>query len=864
MFNFLNAMKIASLIFFFLLVSSNILADTTDFQTVGPYGGTVLSMSKVNGNIYISLEGGAIYKSQDEGGHWQKVMSGLNSGLKYRDDILQLKAMNNSLYAFSKHTLSKQKLYKLDPEQERWESILQDGLNLSYATPREFWVSPTGTLYLTTDSYSYVLKPNDFRWNYFKPDDDRYTMELGGVYFYKNDIYVYPDEMYPTLGTPRFFKSSNNGVSWQRVSTRGLPKSQDQHDIAEKIVLNGMIIVSSGTMYVATPKFGVYQWDTSNNSWIPVNSGLNNRSIHKIFYYDNALTVQNDQGLFKYDSNTGVWVSYLNDDLSKGHIVYSDAQSIYVAAKNNLFQRKINSTSWKKMIRNGITEEFFKGLFSDNEGNLYAFNDNKLLQLKAGSHEQWNDISMQLKGASLKAVKTSQDKTKFYLMTISNKVLEYNPQNNLKDITYNLRGYKSFYGLNIDYKNNLYLRVGRDVYKLAKEAKTWTRITYNLPVYAKMFCISFDGTVYVLGGPTGLIYKLNPNSERWQKVDTSFTVQGVNKILFSHGYLYAITGAISYRPYNIYRLESNNSWTRITNPGGVSNKNDDKVFEASNNYLYVGGYDGETDRSYLMRTGFPETKDTWELYNQNLPPLKGNRGINLLSINPLTDELYSFLPHHGIYKAYEKLHQSASIKAILSTKYYQDKYTYFFLKTGQYARFNNNTDQYEYTADLSAWGITHKQATLISGAVELDKYPDKRYLFLKNGTYLQLKGDKLNGSPKDTTANWNIPKQDAQNICGAIDNLEDTFSRYVYIFICNGTYYKYDGQEDKMVAGPRDSTTWGLNAWEARNIIGIIKYSLHPNKTYFFFSNGTYRRYDDSSNKMDVGYPLKTYLKWGF
>ncbi len=863
MFKRLNLIKITSLVIFFLLFSSNILAGTTDFQTIGPYGGNVLSMSKVNGNIYISLKGGAIYKSQDEGEHWEKAMSGLNStlsGLKYRDDILQLKTINNSLYAFSKNTLSRQKLYKLNPEQERWEPILQDGLNLSFRTPKEFWISPTGTLYLTTDSISYVLKPNDFRWNYFKPDDDRYTMELGGVYFYKNDIYVYPEEMYPTIGTPRFFKSSNDGVSWQRISTKGLPTIKGFYP---KIVLNGMIIALNGTKYVTVKKLGVYQFNPASNSWLSFNNGLNNLSVHKIFYYDNALMVQNDQGLFKYDSNTRVWVSYLNDDLSKGHIVYYDNQSIYVAAKNNLFQRKIGSTSWKKIIQNGVTEESFKGLFSDNEGNLYAFNDNILLQLKAGPNEQWNDISVQLEGASLKAVKTSKDKTKFYLVTTNNKVFEYNPQNRLKDITYNLSAYNNFFGLNIDYKNNLYLSVNRDVYKLAKDAKTWTQITYNLPVYVKMFCINFDGTVYALGGPTGLIYKLNPDSTRWQKVDTSFTVQGVNKILLSHGYLYAITGTIFYRPYNIYRLESNNSWTLITNAGGVSNKNDDKVFEASNNYLYAAGYDRETDRSYLMRTGFPETKETWKIYNQNLP-LKGNRGINLLSINSLTDELYAFLPHHGIYKAYEKLHQSANIKAILSTKYYQDKYTYFFLKTGHYARFNNNTDQYEYTSDLSAWGITHKQATLISGAVELDKYPDKRYLFLKNGTYLQLKGDKLNGNPKDTAANWNIPRQDAQNICGSIDNLEDTFSRYVYIFICNGTYYKYDGQEDKMVAGPRDSTTWGLNAWEVRNIIGIIKYSLHPDKTYFFFSNGTYRRYDDSSNKMDAGYPLKTYSRWGF
>jgi len=80
----------------------------------------------------------------------------------------------------------------------------------------------------------------------------------------------------------------------------------------------------------------------------------------------------------------------------------------------------------------------------------------------------------------------------------------------------------------------------------------------------------------------------------------------------------------------------------------------------------------------------------------------------------------------------------------------------------------------------------------------------------------------------------------------------------VQFFLSDGTYVRYDKVADRADDGyPKqvDDTSWPGLGFSGRNIIGAFN-GLNG-KAYFFFSDGTYSRYDIAADHVDVDYPKR-------
>ena len=77
-------------------------------------------------------------------------------------------------------------------------------------------------------------------------------------------------------------------------------------------------------------------------------------------------------------------------------------------------------------------------------------------------------------------------------------------------------------------------------------------------------------------------------------------------------------------------------------------------------------------------------------------------------------------------------------------------------------------------------------------------------------------------------------------------------------FLSDGTYVRYDIAADHADAGypkPVNDSSWPGLGMSGRNILAA--FNMGNGKAYFFFSDGTYSRYDIAADHVDAGYPQR-------
>jgi hypothetical protein len=134
---------------------------------------------------------------------------------------------------------------------------------------------------------------------------------------------------------------------------------------------------------------------------------------------------------------------------------------------------------------------------------------------------------------------------------------------------------------------------------------------------------------------------------------------------------------------------------------------------------------------------------------------------------------------------------------------------------------------------------------------------DKAQFFLSDGTYVRydMATDRADaGYPKPVSnSNWPGLGGEGRYITAAFNGVNGK----AYFFFSDGTYSRYDIGADHVDEGYPQRVTnenWpGLAAY-AQKITAAVNWN--NGKVYFFLSDGSYLRYDLDADRTDAGYPM--------
>jgi len=191
-----------------------------------------------------------------------------------------------------------------------------------------------------------------------------YSRDIYSIYFDNNNIYAGGDSL--------FFRSSDNGVTWDSIA------------ITAKFVSINDIIKVDNILYVGTYGEGVYRSFDDGYTWQQMNSGLSYASkyINLFYYSNNQLYVATDGGgIYYMNLNSPVTWQHFNDGLQS---LYSYSVNAFTRIKDGFitaagasgfyYLRPDNSSEWSEKIIDSLKRPDVNAFVSFND-TIFAATD---------------------------------------------------------------------------------------------------------------------------------------------------------------------------------------------------------------------------------------------------------------------------------------------------------------------------------------------------------------------------------------------------------------------------------------------------------------------------------------------------------
>ncbi|MBZ0178343.1 MAG: hypothetical protein K8F36_03550 [Melioribacteraceae bacterium] len=245
--------KFLILLFLSLTIAFPIFAQDFWLTMDGPFGANANNLEKNGGRIFVSLENGGIYFSDNNGTIWTK--SGLGSISV--NSILTLNA--STLLAGTKNNGT----YKSTDNGSTW---FHSSFGFSEADVYDFIVDTLGNVFAATNQG--VYKSTDLGNNWTKKNS-------GFASFIVNKFLSdTTSTLIAATTNGGIFRSTDNGENWVR-----------QNNVLFNETVNTLVLHSDGSIFAGTESIGIYKSIDGGVTWEEKNTGFGNYNVSDLQYF---------------------------------------------------------------------------------------------------------------------------------------------------------------------------------------------------------------------------------------------------------------------------------------------------------------------------------------------------------------------------------------------------------------------------------------------------------------------------------------------------------------------------------------------------------------------------------------------------
>lgn len=420
----------------------------TLYATGGPFGVDVIEATAtgIDGSIYVGTFGGGLFKSADQGKHWQPINRGLRD--KFISALFVLK--DGKLFAAT----IRAGLFMSEDHGATWVSI-NKGLEKTDVTTITALAS--GTLLAGTGKGVYMSQNQGQSWQPFNTDLDHIQVK---------SIAVDKDEnLYAATQGMGIFKREPHGDRWYSIVNGFAFKGLEER------VVRTLVFSKNDVLFAGTMAAGVFRSADQGLTWQHANTGLENLSIRGLaFDGDGVLYAGTGLGVY-YSKDEGLqWQALKNgmDDLQVHSFSVSPSGELYVGASDSLYFGKIN-TDWHPLHDTLMVSPMLALSYGENQ--ITVGTDGKGTYINY-QDENWMSHNMGLVNLSIRALARS----KVYLFALTDAGL-YRRQLG-RHQWYALDTAQTFKGTSVaaDTQDHVYLGLSNGLYHSSDHGDTWKKI----------------------------------------------------------------------------------------------------------------------------------------------------------------------------------------------------------------------------------------------------------------------------------------------------------------------------------------------------------------------------------------------------
>jgi len=264
-----------------LISSSDVNLTYAQWESLGPYGGSVNQIWANNSYLFVLLQNNGIFRSSNNGLNWSRLnLESTSSFSSYFTGI-----GSNIIY------ISPSGLFRSSDNGDSWYPS-NNGLPATFSYINS--ISSNQNVFYVVVNYD-LYKSTDNGASWLSLSLSQGDISLG---FIGSNIFSYGASFGMRIST-------DGGVNWTTINN-GLPGA----------TYRGRITTNSSTVFINMDSLnvprGIYKTTNNGINWFPSNSGLTNLNVRELYASGNTVFAGTLDGIFKSIDNGNSWARFNN------------------------------------------------------------------------------------------------------------------------------------------------------------------------------------------------------------------------------------------------------------------------------------------------------------------------------------------------------------------------------------------------------------------------------------------------------------------------------------------------------------------------------------------------------------------------